>query len=200
MNIKRLYLGWCVVLFLTACGGGATNTPAPLVTQTSNPPIATQEIESAGFVANLSDAVEKVMSGPGRYQCVAVSGTPDASATNTVGYQEIALDLRTEDTLAFILPASIGSGEYALNSIANVSQAGLDFTVQVLLSPTEIYDQQIEGTITIEAISHTAGENAKGTFVFSASNGTNTINVEGAFDFTPDVSATYCPPVDTSGG
>ncbi len=188
-----------IALLLVGCGGNTATTPPPTVEAT--PEATAEEMIATAFqpfMATINTPAErKVIIGPGYFQCLDALPTDDNADIARFAYQEIAIDLRAEDAISFILPTNIGLGTYDLNSPSN-TPVGLDFTAQIVLAPSAVYDQDIRGTLTIEALPKAAGEIAQGSFAFTASNGSETVEAVGSFNFIAGEDSAYCAPIDSA--
>lgn len=199
-------------LLLAGCGGEATTnddsgeagvTSQPAGGDTTPTVEVIEDAESssaeAGFTAQLSGAEEKSITGPGFYQCTEPTEAEIGDTTTTLpGYQEIAAEARAFDSVQFLLPRNIGPGEYTLNTMGTL-RPGDDFVAIAITDPAVMYGNIISGTLTLEQLPAAAGDTVKGSFTFSASNGSEIINVEGAFEFTTSAATAFCEPVDQEG-
>lgn len=86
--------------------------------------------------------------------------------------------------LTIIVPADITPGTYTLGD-RNV-------TATVATADNQVYAGILDGILVIDSIATAANQQVKGSFDFSATNGSNSVSAQGEFDFMPASDTVFC--------
>jgi hypothetical protein len=155
----------------------ATDAPATATIVTESAPTDVpsddEEPENGTFNAEVSGVIESTISGSGYFQCDTVNG----------GELNIAPDVSLSDTVLLSLPRNIAPGEYRI--VAPDTQPdtiSAEYYGEDIM--TEVFDQNVRGTLQLEVIASTGNEPVAGTFEFRAENENGEqVSVTGEFDF-----------------
>lgn len=155
---------------------GATPAPNPQPTIFSDPAdgFGIPDESTAAFEAELFGAVERTLSGPGYLGC---ENGQYALRPSDEGLEQVTITL----------PPDITPGNYDIGTIGSADVSGI-----VSLADNRVFANRVDGLLILEAMATGGGQAVRGSFDFSASNGAQTINARGEFDFTSDPNAAYC--------
>ncbi len=129
-----------------------------------------------GFIAELSGASNESLSGRGVINC-----------ENNVYVIRPALDMFPQVSL--ILPTGATPDNYTL---ANNQGDGSAASASVFFADGRVFAANVNGIVIINNLATQAGQPVSGSFDFSASSGSQTIDARGEFDFISGEDAIYC--------
>ena len=193
--MKQLLMLIILLFLFAACSPTHTTSPTSAPTNsTDGEAIPTREGDSGADISGdpgsgfgFGDMLE------GEGFAAVVSGDGVALEFNDVGY----FGCENGDTyairpsegglpqLTILLPADISPGTYTLGD--------RNITAMVVTADNQAYAGILDGILVIDSVAGTVGEQVKGSFDFSATNGTNTVNAQGVFDFTTPSGTGFCP-------
>ena len=190
--MKQILVLMILLLVLAACSTPPANTTNPTATMNGES-VPTQEggtgvdisgdpgsgfgfgdmLEGEGFAAVVSgDNIALEFDDTGYYGC---------ENGNTYAIRPTNGSL---PQLTIIVPADVAPGTYTLGD-RNV-------TATVVTADNQVYAGILDGFLVIDSIATAAGQQVKGSFVFSATNGSNTVSAQGEFDFMPASDTVFC--------
>lgn len=198
--MKQLFILMLTVLLVAACNP-TTSTDSPSTTIPTNAPTSTIDTEpiptregaddteitgdpgsgfgnesasdDEGFVAVVSGGnVALEFDGEGFYGC-------ENSNTYAIRPSTGALPL-----LTIIVPADITVGTYTIGD--------RNIMAMVATADNAVYAGIIDGILILEAVATEVGQRVTGNFDVDVSNGSNTINARGEFNFTTTPDTVFC--------
>lgn len=165
----------------TDTSGGATNQPTPTRESSGNIVGDTESGASgSGFTASLSGntSVSAINDG-GIYAC-------------NIGGHQIISGAVAAPNVSFILPVNVTIGTHSLKGINDITGANDTSVLVTLTSASDLYNQGVSGTLSIDALPTEDGDFVTGSFDFSIANASNSqITLSGSFDFESN-NTTYC--------
>lgn len=133
----------------------------------------TLRLEGEGFVAAANGGnVALSFSGEGYYGC---------ENSNTYALRPATGGL---PQLTIILPMDITPGTYTVGD--------RNITASVVTADNAVYAGVLNGILVLEEVATAANQRVKGSFDVDLSNGTNSINTQGLFDFTTSSATEFC--------
>jgi hypothetical protein len=188
--MKYLLVLMTMLLVLAACSTPPANTTNPTAV-TNGESAPTQEggidvsgdpgtgfgfgdmLEGEGFAAVVSgDNVALEFHGTGYYGCE--NGNTYAIRPSSGGLPQLTI----------IVPADIAAGTYTLGD--------RNITAMIATADNQVYAGILDGILVLDGIATAAGQQVKGSFDFSATNGSNTVAAQGVFDFMPASDTVFC--------
>ena len=200
MNRSLLIL--LLMLAITACAPTTTEpsnpTSIPNNNDTNNAPTPTREgddsndievssdpgsgfglgddSDSTGFTAQLDGAETLDVSGAGTINC-------------ENGVYVIRANMSSFPQLSLILPS--GASPETFN-LANNMGDGSVASASVFFEDGRVFAASVDGILIINDLATSPNQTVRGSFDFSASSGSQTINARGEFDFVSGDDAVYC--------
>ena len=190
--MKQLLILMILIGILTACSTPPANTTNPTAT-VSGESAPTQEggtgievsgdpgsgfgfgdmLEGEGFAAVVSgNNVALEFDDAGYYGCE--NGNTYAIRPASGGLPQLTI----------IVPADIAPGNYTLGD--------RNITATIATADNQVYAGILDGILVIDSIATAAGQQVKGSFDFSATNGSNSVTAQGEFDFMPASDTVFC--------
>ena len=188
--MKQILVLMILGAILAACSTPPANTVNPTAT-TSGESAPTQEggidvsgdpgsgfgfgdmLEGEGFAAVVSgDNVALEFHGMGYYGCE--NGNTYAIRPASGGLPQLTI----------IVPSDIAPGNYTLGD--------RNITATIATADNQVYAGILDGILVIDSIATAAGQQVKGSFDFSATNGSNSVTAQGEFDFMPASDTVFC--------
>jgi hypothetical protein len=190
MAMKHILVLMTLILALAACSTPPANTTNPTAVPNGES-APTQEggidvsgdpgtgfgfgdmLEGEGFAAVVSgDNVALEFNDAGYYGC---------ENGNTYAIRPANGNL---PQLTIIVPADIAPGNYTLGD--------RNITAMVVTADNQVYAGILDGILVLDSIATAANQQVKGSFDFSATNGSNTVLAQGEFDFMPASATVFC--------
>ncbi|MDQ7025266.1 MAG: hypothetical protein Q9P44_06865 [Anaerolineae bacterium] len=198
--MKQLFMLLMTLVLVAACSPTTSSTDSPSTTAPNNAPTSTVDtepiptreggdaqitgdpgsgfgfdlsVDGDGFVAVASgDNVALEFDGEGFFAC-------ENSNTYAIRPSTGALPL-----LTIIVPADITVGTYTIGD--------RNIMASVVTADNAVYAGIINGILVLDAVATESGQRVTGNFDVDVSNGSNTINARGEFDFMTTSDTVFC--------
>lgn len=164
-----------LVFVLAACGtNDGTSTPQPSSTDAPSGTTDTTTTDETAFTSTLTGAAETTLNGRGYFMCDDEGGELVIGANGGLS-----------NNILITLPRDASAGT-TYEIVSEIMEAGQANALYVGSSDQEsYYDDNLTGSVTLDAVPSQEGERVAGRFEFSASNNDDaTVNATGSFDFT----------------